>query len=290
MPLFGRVGRALPPAMADGLRVGRDAVQEAWQWLRSVDGRGLARALQLVGVRPGSLLFVHSAYDQMRSIRATPLEVIAVLGKALGAEGTIAMPTFPMSGRSQDHLDASPVFDCRRTPSRAGLLTEVFRRMPGTIRSLHPTHAVAARGPEAEHITRDHARSATPFDEHSPFQRLLDGGADILSLGSFEAMSFRHLADHLIQDRIAHPIYSGRPIAARVVDHEGVAREVVTQGHNPLLHCDYAAVLARMTRDGQLRSARAGQVPLFRVSARDYVAAYHRAHADGLVRHWIGPR
>jgi aminoglycoside N3'-acetyltransferase len=197
------------------------------------------------------------------------------------------MPAFPMNGRSQDHLDSGAVFDVRRTPSQAGLLTEIFRRTPGAVRSLHPTHSVTARGPAAEHITRDHERSATPFDEHSPFQRMLDAEADILCIGTFAAMTFHHLADHLIQDRLPYPIYSGRPTAARIVDRDRSAREIVTEGHNPRLDCEHTAVLEGMAQAGRLRRARTGRVSLFLVSAPEYVAAYHRAQADGLVRYAI---
>src|SRR5262249_12819822 len=151
------------------------------------------------------------------------------------------------------------------------LLTEVFRRMPGAVRSLHPTHPVSARGPAAERITRGHERSATPFDEHSPFQRMLDAGADILGVGILSAMTFRHLAHHQIHDRLPYPIYSGRPTAARVIDRDGTAREIVTQGHNPRLSCEYASVLDRMARAGRIRRARAGRVPISLVSAAEYV-------------------
>ena len=287
MELATLIRRMLPESVTGWVRVGRVGARAAWERLHSVDGRGFARALRRVGVRPGSVLFVHSAYDQMTSVRCAPLEVIRILGEAVGEAGTVVMPTFPMAGRSQDHLDSGAVFDVRRTPSRAGLLTEVFRRMPGAVRSLHPTHPVSARGPAAERITLGHERSATPFDEHSPFQRMLDAGADVLGIGTLSAMTFRHLADHQIQDRLPYPIYSGCPTAARVVDRDGTTREILTQGHNPRLGCEHAAVLDRMARAGRLRRGYAGRVPMFLVSVAEYVATYHRAQADGLVRYTI---
>lgn len=269
---------------------GRDGLTTFWERLRSVEGRALARAVRRVGVRPGRLLFVHSAFDQMRLIRASPLEVIGVLSAAVGEQGTVVMPAFSMSGRSQDYLDEGKGFDSRRTPSQSGLLTEVFRRMPGTERSLHPTHSVIARGKRAEWVVQGHERSVTPFDEHSPFQRLLDGDADVLSIGTFSALTFRHLADHLIQDRLAYPIYSGRVTVVRVRDAAGHDHRLVTQGHNPQLVCDYDAVLEEMARAGRVRRTSVGRVRLLLVSVREYVEAYHRAHAQGLVRHRLEPR
>jgi aminoglycoside 3-N-acetyltransferase len=279
------VDRLLPRSVRWRLSVARAGLLAAWERLLSADRRALARALGRVGVRPGSLVFVHSSFDQMRLIRATPLEVIGVLSEAVGEVGTVVMPAFPMSGRSQDYLDEGRVFDWRRTPSAAGLLTEVFRRMAGTERSLHPTHSVAARGRDARQVTQGHERSTLPFDEHSPFQRLLDRGADVLSIGAFSAMTFRHLADHLIQDRLPYPIYSGRPTPVRMIDGAGTEHRLVTQGHNPTLVCDYDAVLERLSRAGRVRRTTVGRVPLLRVSVRDYVAAYHQAQADGVVRY-----
>jgi aminoglycoside N3'-acetyltransferase len=282
--------RILPSAVVGGLRRGRDRVASGRDWFLSADRRDLARAVRRVGVRPGSLLFVHSAYDQMRLIRATPLEIIEVLCDAVGERGTVVMPAFPMSGWSQDYLDEGKLFDSRRTPSQSGLLTEVFRRMPGTERSLHPTHSVAARGARARAVTDGHERCATPFDESSPFQHMLDGGGEVLTIGTFPALTFRHLADHLIRDRIGVPIYSGRPVAVRLRDGAGRERQMVTEGHNPEVCCAYEAVLAEMARTGRARRASVGRVPLLLVSIRDYVEVYHEAQARGLVRHWIEPR
>jgi aminoglycoside N3'-acetyltransferase len=121
-------------------------------------------------------IYDRSAYDRMRSIQATPVEMIEILCESVGDAGTVVMPTFPreeLYRLIKEGGDCQQVlFDCRRTPSYSGYLTEIFRRMPETERSLHPTHPVAARGAAAAWVTTGHERSHTPFDEHSPFHKL----------------------------------------------------------------------------------------------------------------------
>jgi aminoglycoside 3-N-acetyltransferase len=208
------------------------------------------------------------------------------MSEAVGSSGTIVMPTFPMSGLSQDYLDQNPTFDWRRTPSRAGILTELFRRMPGTERSLHPTHPVGARGPIARWLTQDHECSITPFDERSPFQKLLELNTLVLRIGRFEAMTFRHLADHLLQNKIAYSIYSSRLATVQTIGKDGKKYIVTTKAHNPNVACNHEIVLDRMAREGLLKSAQAGRVPLALVSLKQYINSYHRYYAEGLLRHY----
>jgi aminoglycoside 3-N-acetyltransferase len=251
------------------------------------DKAELRRALRKLGIRAGDIVFVHSSFDQMRSVRATPAEIIEILCESVGESGTLAMPTFPMTGTSQEYLERNRVFDWRRTPSRAGILTEIFRRMPGTERSLHPTHAVAARGALAKWLTEGHERSRVPFDEHSPFHKLWSRDTLILRIGRFEAMTFRHLADHLIQDNIGYPIYNVDVTQVRVIGKDGKECVVSTKAHNPNLSCDHGIVLKRMAREGLVKTTKAGRVLLALVKLSDYIESYHRYHAQGVLRYHL---
>jgi aminoglycoside 3-N-acetyltransferase len=236
-------------------------------------------------VGQGSVLFVHSALDQMRTIRATPTELIKILREAVGETGTIAMPSFPMSGLSQVYLEGHTSFDARRTPSQSGLLTELLRRMPDAERSLHPTHPVVAVGHLAKALTADHHLSSTPFDEHSPFHKLVEADALVLRLGRFDAMTLRHLADHYFQDSIPYPIYASRSVECVLTAKDGSHVRMTSRGHNPDLTCDYPGVLERMASEGRMATATAGGVPITSVRARAYIEAYERSLRAGLLRH-----
>ena len=67
--------------------------------------------------------------------------------------GTLVLPTFSIAGTMAEHLRGGHVFDVRTTPSGVGAITEVFRQRPGVLRSVHPTHSVAALGPRGTWLT-----------------------------------------------------------------------------------------------------------------------------------------
>lgn len=237
------------------------------------------------------MVFVHSSWAALSSLLDSWTQAIDLLRESVGSGGTLVMPTYPMQGLSQAHLDAHPFFDCRRTPSQAGLLTEIFRRMSNVRRSVHPTHPVAASGLRAVELTEGHERSSTPFDANSPFHRMYEADAVVLTLG-VRNMTFRHLADHLIRDSLPHDIYSDRVTRVRIIDCDGVEGYMETRGHNPFIKCNHEVVLDRMRgglgslrrilRRGAVTQRRnVGGLRVERIPVRPYVAMYRRCYRDG---------
>ena len=78
--------------------------------------------MRSVGVRPGSVLLVHSSLRAMGPVAGGPETVIRGLLQALGPDGTLLMPAL-----SYAHVtSATPLFDLRRTPSNVGAIPEYF--------------------------------------------------------------------------------------------------------------------------------------------------------------------
>lgn len=244
-----------------------------------------------------NIVFVHSSWSALSPLVESWKAVIELLQRSVGSGGTLVMPAYPMRGRSQAHLERHPFFDCRRTPSQAGLLSEIFRRMSQVHRSLHPTHSVAAWGERALELTTGHEGSATPFDECSPFQRMYEGGAIVLNLG-VRRMTFRHLADHLIQDQLPHDVYADQVVRVQLIDCEGVERWMETRGHNPFVTCNHQVVLDLLRHEGAqasqsvhgLRNSGAetvcqevAGVLLELIPVRTYVEAYGRCYREGML-------
>ena len=100
---------------------------------RTLPPERLREALIEMGVTPGATIMVHASVDDLarRVPELNPLEIVRLLEELVGEEGTIVVPTFPFQGRQIDYVRSDPVFDVRRTPSQMGLLTEMFRRLPG---------------------------------------------------------------------------------------------------------------------------------------------------------------
>jgi aminoglycoside 3-N-acetyltransferase len=153
-----------------------------------------------VGVRPGSVLFVHSSFDRFTGFVGKVTDVNLTLLESVGTTGTVVMPTLPFSGTAVDYVSSGAVFDARKTPSRMGLLTELFRRHQGTVRSVHPTHSVAAFGTLAEQLTAGHHLAKTPCGEGTPYGHLLDAGGQILFMGTdISVMTFFHHVEEKLE-------------------------------------------------------------------------------------------
>ena len=73
----------------------------------SVDA--VAEQIRALGVQPGQLLQVHTAFSKVGPVEGGPLGLIAALRAALGEGGTLVMPSMSYD---DDHL-----FDPRSTPS-----------------------------------------------------------------------------------------------------------------------------------------------------------------------------
>jgi aminoglycoside N3'-acetyltransferase len=106
---------------------------------------GVADQLAELGVEPGGVLLVHTAFRAARPIEGGPAGLIEALRRALGSQGTLVLPSW-----TDD--DDTP-FDPLRTPAaRAlGIVPDTFWRMPGVLRGQHP-FALAAAGPLAAEV------------------------------------------------------------------------------------------------------------------------------------------
>src|SRR5258708_880755 len=158
MGLRSWIPRSVKRRLRDGVKRARGA------YIRTrypFDKHDFQKALERVGVKSGDVLMVHSSYDKFEGFRGTPIEVIQALQQAVSAEGTIMMPTMPFTGSAHEWIQSGQILDVRRTPSRMGLVTELFRRTPGVIRTVHPTHPVAIWGKLAAEMSRDSHTTTT---------------------------------------------------------------------------------------------------------------------------------
>ena len=139
----------------------------------------LSRGFLAAGVRRGGVLLVHSSLSSFGRVDGGADTVIDALLDALGPDGTLCVPTL-----SYLFVDADrPEFDVTQTPTNLGAIPNTFRQRPGVLRSLHPTHSVAALGPAAARITGDHWRDTSPVGPHSPFTALAALGGQVAFLG-----------------------------------------------------------------------------------------------------------
>lgn len=137
---------------------------------RRTTEKKLARAFEQLNIPPGALVCVHSMLSGLGYIVGGPETVIKAIQRAIPG-CTIMMPSFPFSGSAKDYVDSGAIYDRDNTPSQSGLLTECLRKMPGAVRSLHPTHPCVALGPRAHELIDGSENSPTPFGDDSTYGR-----------------------------------------------------------------------------------------------------------------------
>ena len=147
------------------------------------------------GISEGDIVMVHCSWRNMYNYEGTPESAIGMLKSIVGESGTILMPSYG-SGRL--------CFDVHNTPSRAGVLSEVFRKQDGVYRSRCTHFSVAGCGKDAEELLSDHINSRYGFDGHSPLAKLSsrpNGKVLFLGLGSRPTkISIFHCAGAYLRD------------------------------------------------------------------------------------------
>lgn len=160
----------------------------------------LKASLTVVGLRPGDIVLVHSAYRRFEGFTGDPVSAIRAIQDVIGPEGTLLMPQQPMSGSAVSWAKSGRVWDQGRTPTLMGILPEYFRRQPGVKRSLHPTHSVAAWGRLQSEMLDGHLSADSPCGTGSPYMKLWERGGKVLHLGStILSTTFLHTTDEMLE-------------------------------------------------------------------------------------------
>jgi aminoglycoside 3-N-acetyltransferase len=164
-------------------------------------------------------LFVHSSLSSCGRFTAGPYDVLQALREV---SGTLCMPTHTYCYPSVAD-EAGPLFDAVTTPSKTGVLTEMFRAQPLVRRSINATHSMAATGPFAEVLTDGHFLSDTPCGADTPYRRLVQMHASALLFGvTFHCYTLFHTAEDASRSEYAYE--RGTLDRLRVVDELGQQR------------------------------------------------------------------
>jgi len=196
----------------------------------SYDTADFARALAALGIVGGDVLMVHSSLHAHSGYRDRPIDMIKALKQAVGPQGLLVMPSMTYTDSSKAFLLRGEAMHVRRSASRMGLLTEVFRRGKDVRRSLSPTHPLLAWGERAASFVSGHHQTDRSFGPDSPFQRLLDCDGKVLCIGTIpETVTFTHFLEDRIQSKLPFALYEPGHFPATVVDAEGRAYDVPTR-------------------------------------------------------------
>ena len=139
-------------------------------------------------------------------------------------EGLFLVPTHTWANVGAEN----PVYRVKETAPCIGALPTVAAFRSDGVRSLHPTHSVAAFGKRAAEFVRSEERAQSPCPPNGAWARLCDEDAVVLLLGvGLDRCTYIHAVDEMLDlpGRLAPPI----PLT--VVDGEGREYALSFQKH-----------------------------------------------------------
>ncbi len=234
---------------------------------RSTPSQGLTahditRALRTLGLVPGDLVLVHSSLSSFGYVDGGADAVIDALLTAVAPDGTVLVPT--LTGSEQLDADHPPIYDPDETPSWTGRIPETFRRRPEAVRSLHPTHSVAAIGARARELTAGHEHSLTPCGPDSPYGRLARSGGYILLIGVGHEVNTTF---HLVEETVGVPYHMQPGLVAAQVIERGRARTIHLMLHRYGSPREFGRLELALRERGIQRDGQIGQAHVRLVDA-----------------------
>jgi len=142
----------------------------------------LKNDLKAAGLTPGDTLLIHSSMKSIGPVDGGADTVLDALQEYFST-GLVVFPTLTWRIGYRKTPEAGTVFSVKDSPTDVGILAELFRKRPGVIRSLHPSHSVAAFGHDAKEFTAGQEKWVTSLPWDSPWGRLYERGAKILFIG-----------------------------------------------------------------------------------------------------------
>ena len=148
----------------------------------------LLQHLSNIGVDPTGTLKVHISYKAIGEVDGRADTVLDALSEYM-KDGLLVLPSHTWA-----HVRGNnPVMDVLHTTSCVGVLTEMFRKRVGVVRSLHPTHSVSVLGEGDLEFVAGEEKISTPCGEGGAYHKLWQRDAQILLIGvNFERNTFIH--------------------------------------------------------------------------------------------------
>ncbi len=159
----------------------------------------------------GETVIVHSALSKLGWVCGGAVALIEALQEVITKAGTLVMPAHsgdysepkywgnpPVPEEWYQKIrDEMPAYRAEVTPTRGlGVTPEIFRSLPGVVRSDHPCLSFSAWGKEAEALTADHKLDYA-LGENSPLAKIYRREGKILLIGvGHDSNTSLHLAEY----------------------------------------------------------------------------------------------
>jgi aminoglycoside 3-N-acetyltransferase len=232
----------------------------------------------------GKAVLVHSASEELAQSGLSAIAIIGILEEYILPEGTLLMPAFPFGNDFFGYINNNQTYDVRKTPSRAGIITEIFRRMPGVVRSMHPTHPVCAKGKMAIWFTEAHNKDPTPYGSHSPFAKLVEQDGLVAGFGfSPDHISNIHTFEDRLGDQFPYRVYNEEPYIYTLTDKDGRTLDYQGLVHNAMsTKHDISILIRTLIEKDQLIQVDFKNMPCFSIRAKHIDQALESLLDEGI--------
>lgn len=150
--------------------------------------------LESMGLKGDETILIHSS---MKAIGAVDGGADTVLDAWMEyfKDGLLLLPTHTWKTVNADN----PVYNPYTTPSCVGLLTNMFMKRDGVIRSLHPTHSMSGYGKNAAEYLAGEEYNNTPCTPGGCYDRLKEIGGKVLLVGvGHERNTYIHSVEEVL--------------------------------------------------------------------------------------------
>lgn len=241
--------------------------------LLSYDSEILKAQLIKMGVSETDTLMVHVNFNPDSGFKGTPIDVVNALIELVGTKGNLLMVSIPFRGSAYDYLMKKKPFRVNKTMSMMGLVTEIFRRTDGVLRSFHPTHPVLVYGKDSAWLVADHKKCLFPCGIASPFDKFRQLNGKILFFDvTFRAITFFHYVEDITKDKLPFNVYHEEPFSVTAYDENNQEHVIKTYVYNKEIKRNAMKLGDEMLKRKLVKKAKVGNSHLMLVNAEDVVS------------------
>lgn len=237
----------------------------------------LKEQLAAMGLNGDETILIHSSMKAVGQVDGGADTVLDAWSEFF-ADGLLLLPTHTWKTVNA----ANPVYNPESTPSCVGLLTNMFMKRDGVVRSLHPTHSMAGLGRNAAEYLAGEEYCNTPCTPGGCYDRLKDCGGKILLVGvGHERNTYIHSVEEVLNvpNRL-----SDKPMKLQIVMPDGESRTVYVRKHynasQPHISEDFVKLNQAFLDCGAARQVKFGDADCLLCDARRIFE---------VVRHVIAP-
>ena len=192
--------------------------------MRAYTKEDLKQQLAEMGLKNTDAVMVHSSMKSLGNVEGGADTVVDAFMEFF-SDGLFMTPTHTWAQMSAEYC----VFDPMTEPACVGIIPNIFRTREGVVRSLHPTHSIAAYGPTAAEYIKGEENLTTPCQPGGCWDRLREVNAKILLVG---VTHIRNTFIHAVEEVFDVPErLTEKPVDFKIKMPDGTLKSVSVHRH-----------------------------------------------------------